>query len=142
MGQTAALTRPEGLCKPPPTMTDQGSAGGIEEILRRRREKATRLAEGGWPSFPNGIVVPQTTKDVREAAGEPNNQPDAGDPRFRIGGRLLAVRDGGKQMFCDLWDREGRLQIQIRKDAIGETVFKQCKLLDIGDLIVVEGRVS
>ena len=139
MGQTAALTRSEGLCKPPPTMTDQGTAGGIEEILRRRREKATRLNEQGWASFPNGIVVPHTTTDVREAAGEPPNKPEEDDPRFRIGGRLLAIRDGGKQMFCDLWDRTGRLQLQIRKDVIGEDDFKRCKLLDIGDIIAVEG---
>ncbi len=120
-------------------MTDQGSAGGIDEIIRRRREKASRLAEQGWASFPNGIAVPQTTETVRAAPGESANQPQADDPRFRIGGRLLAVRDGGKQMFCDLWDRDGRLQIQIRKDVIGEDDFKRCKLLDIGDIVVVEG---
>ena len=120
-------------------MTDQGSAGGIDEIIRRRREKASRLAEQGWASFPNGIAVPQTTEAVRSAPGEPANQPEADDPRYRIGGRLLAVRDGGKQMFCDLWDRDGRLQIQIRKDVIGEDDFKRCKLLDIGDIVVVEG---
>ncbi len=120
-------------------MTEQGSAGGIEEILRRRREKAGRLAEGGWASFPNDIRVPQTTADVRDAEGEPSNKPEEDGPRFRIGGRLLAIRDGGKQMFCDLWDRSGRLQLQIRKDVVGEDVFKQCKLLDIGDIVVVEG---
>ena len=120
-------------------MTEQGSAGGIDEILRRRREKASRLAEQGWASFPNGISVPQTTADVREAAGDPSNQPEQSDPRFRIGGRLLAVRDGGKNIFCDLWDRDGRLQLQIRKDVVGEDVFKRCKLLDIGDIIAVEG---
>ena len=120
-------------------MTDQGSAGGIEEILRRRKEKAERLADQGWASFPNGITVEQTTQTVRDAAGDPPNQPGDDDPQFRIGGRLLAIRDGGKQMFCDLWDRHGRLQIQIRKDVVGEDVFKQCKLLDIGDIVAVEG---
>ena len=120
-------------------MTDQGSAGGIEEILRRRREKATRLAEQGWASFPNGIAVPHTAAEVRAADGEPPNKPGDDDPTYRIGGRLLAVRDGGKQMFCDLWDRTGRLQLQIRKDVVGEDIFKQCKLLDIGDIVAVEG---
>ena len=120
-------------------MTDQGTAGGIDEIVRRRREKATRLEQAGWPSFPNGIEVPQTTADVRGAAGDPKNEISDEDPRFRVGGRLLAVRDGGKQMFCDLWDREGRLQIQIRKDVVTEEIFKRCKLLDIGDIVVVEG---
>ena len=120
-------------------MTEQGSAGGIDEILRRRKEKASKLAEDGWASFPNGIEVPQTTTDVRDLPGDAPNQIGDDDPRFRIGGRLLAVRDGGKQMFCDLWDRRGRLQIQIRKDVVGEDVFKNCKLLDIGDIVVVHG---
>ncbi|MEO1337817.1 MAG: amino acid--tRNA ligase-related protein [Myxococcota bacterium] len=120
-------------------MTNEASAGGIDEILRRRREKAERLADEGWASFPNGIAVPQTVADVRGAEGEPSNKPEAEDPRYEIAGRLLAIRDGGKQMFCDLWDRTGRLQIQIRKDVVGEDVFKRCKLLDIGDIIAVQG---
>ena len=115
------------------------AAGGLDELLRLRRQKAERLAELGWPPFPNGFSVPHTTADVRAAGGEAPTEPADEDPRFHIGGRLLAVRAMGKASFLDLWDQGGRLQLQVRKDLVGEEVYARVKLLDIGDIVVVEG---
>lgn len=114
------------------------SAGGIDAILKKRREKAERLAEEGWPSFPNGFDVPHTTDDVR-AGDEHPTEITEGAPIFTVAGRLLAVRDGGKNMFCDLWDRRGKIQLQVKKDIVGEDTFAKCKQLDIGDIVVVSG---
>lgn len=117
----------------------EGGAGGIEEILRVRKEKASKLADEGWAAYPSGLVVKHSTSDVKTAEGEPSTDPQDEDPRYRVAGRLTAVRGMGKAMFCDLWDREGKIQLQIRKDVVGEDTFKKCKLLDIGDIIIVEG---
>ena len=114
-------------------------AGGIEEILRVRKDKADRLAEQGWPSYPSGLEVKHSTQDVVSAPGEAPADPADGDPSFRVAGRLLALRGMGKAVFCDLWDRAGKVQVQIRKDVVGEETFARCKLLDIGDIVVVEG---
>jgi lysyl-tRNA synthetase class 2 len=118
----------------------ESGAGGIDEILRVRKDKAERLAELGWPSYPSGLQVTHSTQDVADAPGEAPADPAEGDPKFRLGGRLMAVRGMGKAMFCDLWDRAGKLQVQLRKDVLGEDLFARCKLLDIGDLVVVEGQ--
>ncbi|MEL6183919.1 MAG: amino acid--tRNA ligase-related protein, partial [Myxococcota bacterium] len=107
--------------------------------MRLRREKAERLAEAGWASFPNGFEVKHHVSDVRGAAGDPPPEAQDGDPSFRLGGRLMAVRSMGKQAFMDLWDRTGRLQLQVRKDVVGEDVYAKAKQLDIGDIVVVEG---
>lgn len=114
-------------------------AGGLDEILRLRREKAKKLEDLGWSSFPNGFEVSHSTEDVRSAEGEAPAEPTDEDPRFRLGGRLLAVRGMGKAAFLDLWDQAGRLQLQVRKDVVGEELFAKVKLLDIGDIVVVEG---
>lgn len=114
-------------------------AGGIEEIVRLRREKAQKLAERGWPSFPNALEVEHRSGQVRAAEGEAPNEPPEDAPLYSLGGRLMAVRGMGKAMFCDLWDRDGRIQLQLRKDLLGEEVFSRCKQLDIGDIIVVRG---
>lgn len=114
-------------------------AGGIEEIIRLRREKAEKLKEAGWELFPNGLTVSHTNQAVIEAEGEAPNAPEAGDPEYTVGGRLLAVRGMGKAMFMDLWDRSGRLQLQVRKDLVGDAVFAKCKLLDIGDIVTATG---
>ncbi|MBK8013610.1 MAG: lysine--tRNA ligase [Deltaproteobacteria bacterium] len=110
----------------------------MDEILRVRREKARKLDEMGWKSFPNGLVVTHTTEEVRSPEGAPA-EPGPNDPTFCVGGRLMAIRSMGKAMFCDLWDRAGRLQIQIRKDLVDASVFERAKLLDLGDIVVAEG---
>ena len=117
----------------------KGSGGGLNEILRQRRDKASRLAELGWASFPNGLEVRHTVADVRGAEGEPQEEPTDDAPRYRLGGRLMAVRRMGKQSFLDLWDHTGRLQLQARRDVVGEALFDKVKLLDLGDIVVVEG---
>ncbi len=117
----------------------EASAGGIEEILRNRREKAEKMAELGWPSFPNGLKVEHTTEQVRCADGEAPTEPEDDHPFFFLGGRLMAKRGMGKAMFMDLWDRTGKMQLQVRKDVVGEEAFKKAKLLDIGDMIIVSG---
>jgi lysyl-tRNA synthetase class 2 len=114
-------------------------AGGLDAILDDRRKKARELAAKGWPSHPNGMAPRHTTDDVKNAPGGVVSEPTEADPRFSIGGRLKSARRVGKMMFCDLWDRKGRLQIQIRKDLVGEETFERAKLLDIGDIILVDG---
>ena len=91
------------------TPSNGESAGGLAQILRQRRDKAERLAELGWPSFPNGLEVKNSVRDVREAAGDAPETPSDTDPLYRLGGRIGAVRGMGKAMFLDLWDRTGRL---------------------------------
>jgi lysyl-tRNA synthetase, class II len=110
-----------------------------DAIIEDRRKKARDLASRGWPSYPNGLAPKHTTLDVRNAPGEVVSDPAENSPRFSIGGRLRSARRVGKMMFCDLWDRKGRLQIQIRKDLVGDETFEKAKLLDIGDLVLVEG---
>jgi lysyl-tRNA synthetase class 2 len=117
---------------------DKG-AGGIDEILRVRREKRDRLRDAGWPPYPNGLEVADTAASVRTAPGEVPNDPSEEDPRYVVGGRLLAIRGMGKAMFADLWDRTGRIQVQLRKDLLGDEAFERTKLLDIGDIVVVKG---
>ncbi len=117
----------------------EGAKGGLEEILRVRREKAERLAALGWPSFPNGMRVTHSTASVRAEGVEHPSEPSPDGPCYRLGGRLLAIRGMGKAMFMDLWDRHGKLQLQVRKDVLGEALFAKCKLLDMGDIVVVEG---
>ncbi len=51
----------------------------------------------------------------------------------RLAGRVMARRDMGKTMFLDLVDRSGRIQLIVRKDAVGDVD------LDLGDLVGVEG---
>jgi lysyl-tRNA synthetase, class II len=58
----------------------------------------------------------------------------------RVAGRIRAIRNSG--MFIDLHDATGKIQIFSHKDYLPpEIALATLKLLDIGDLIGVEGRV-
>ncbi len=120
-------------------MSETGSAGGLDEIVRIRREKAVKLAELGWPSFPSGVVAEHTAATVRAAPGETPTDPPEGAPRFKVAGRILGMRGMGKASFLDLWDRTGKIQVQIKKDIVGEEVYAKVKLLDVGDFLSVSG---
>ncbi len=117
----------------------QPADGGLEQILRLRKEKAKRLEEYGWKPYPNGLEVPHTTKDVREAPGAPAEEPAEGDPSFRIGVRILGIRSFGKVSFMSVQDRHGPLQLQLRKDLLGEANYQAAKSLDLGDIVVASG---
>ncbi|MDR0883013.1 MAG: lysine--tRNA ligase [Oscillospiraceae bacterium] len=56
-------------------------------------------------------------------------------------GRMMSRRDMGKANFIDLCDRDGKIQIYVKKDEIGEAEFEAFKKWDIGDLIEVQGFV-
>ena len=53
----------------------------------------------------------------------------------------MAIRGHGKTCFMDMQDKDGRIQIYVRKDAIGEENYALIKLLDIGDIVGVSGSV-
>src|ERR1022692_1036736 len=59
--------------------------------------------------------------------------------RVRIAGRLMTLRHMGKAGFAHVQQSGERLQIYVKKDAVGEKDFALFKLLDIGDIIGVEG---
>ncbi|MFO0727192.1 MAG: lysine--tRNA ligase [Myxococcota bacterium] len=120
-------------------MSDAGGAGGLDEIVRIRREKALKLSELGWPSFPSAIAVEHTAAEVRAAGGEVPTEVVAGAPEFRVAGRIHAMRGMGKASFIDLWDRSGKIQVQVKKDVVGEEAYQRLKLLDVGDFLWVRG---
>ena len=53
----------------------------------------------------------------------------------------MAIRRHGKTAFCVLRDLSGEIQLYFRKDVLGEESYNLFKLLDIGDIVGVEGTV-
>jgi lysyl-tRNA synthetase class 2 len=103
-----------------------------------RREKLERLRADGVEPFPHSYEGVVPTAAVREAHGdlEPGAETDA---RYRVAGRIAARRGQGKMAFIDLVDRSGRIQLQAKKDVLGDESFERLLSLDLGDLIGVDG---
>lgn len=113
--------------------------GGLEQILRVRKDKARKLEEHGWKPYPNGLEVPHTTRDVRSDAASVGEEPGPNDPSFKVGVRITGIRSFGKVTFMSVRDRHGELQLQLRKDLLGETSYQAAKSLDLGDIVVAAG---
>ena len=56
-------------------------------------------------------------------------------------GRIISIRSHGKAAFMDLRDKTGKVQIYIKKDKVSELDYQIYELLDIGDIIGVNGQL-
>lgn len=111
------------------------------KLVSQRREKLQALRETGQ-AFPNDFK--------RTAlAGGLHEQYDASTPEeleehsatVRIAGRIMLKRVMGRASFLQIQDMSGRIQVYLKKDQVGETLYQFFKTWDIGDVIGVEGRV-
>ncbi len=127
------------MSQKPDAETPAGATTGLAEIQRLRREKAAKLAELGWPSFPAGARRTHAVGEIRAIPGEPPSEIAEDAEIFWVAGRLLALRVMGKAAFADLHDHTGKLQIQLKKDVLGDDLFAKVKLLDLGDFVEVSG---
>ncbi len=110
------------------------------ELLAVRRRKLEALREAGIDPFP--YAYPDVTP-IADAKG-PHEGLESGeetDVRVRVAGRLHARRGQGKMAFLDLDDRSGRIQLQARRDVLGDESFERLLNCDLGDLLGAEGTV-
>jgi lysyl-tRNA synthetase, class II len=88
---------------------------------------------------------------IADVLALPADAPEGQRPRARAAGRILQLRDQGNIYFADIWDwttptrvndqgQERRaLQVMIGKKQVGEVGWQLTQLLDLGDLIGVDG---
>ena len=101
-----------------------------------RREKLAVLQNQGKDPF-------QTTRfDWDTTSGQIKENFDAMEGRsVKVAGRLMSKRGMGKVSFCDLQDRDGRIQLYARQDEMDEAAYQEFKKYDIGDIVGVDGEV-
>ncbi len=107
----------------------------VHELLKRRREELEDLKQSGVIPFGYEYDVTGYSKSIIKEFKD-----DAPAKRYRVAGRIMSMRKMGKASFMHIQDREGRVQLYLRKDALNEQ-YDLVKLLDIGDIIGVEGEV-
>jgi lysyl-tRNA synthetase class 2 len=103
-----------------------------------RRQKLEQLRAGGIEPFPHDYPGVVASAIVREAHGDLEDGAET-DAAYRVAGRLAARRGHGGQAFLDVVDRAGRIQIQAKRDVLGEQSFDTLTSLDLGDLIGIDG---
>lgn len=111
-----------------------------ENLIEQRQKKLRAIAELGFELYPRKFefthTLPQILAEYSERTAE---ELAAQKIPVRVAGRLMTIRPHGKAGFAHLAGGGARLQIYVRLDAVGERDFELYRLLDLGDLIGVEG---
>ncbi len=111
-----------------------------ENVYELRREKLKQIEALGQIAYRSKFefthTIPQILAEYSEKTAEELENPRVD---VRVAGRILAIRLMGKAGFCHLQQEGKRLQIYVKKDAVGDQGFELYKLLDIGDHIGVRG---
>ncbi|MEY8443469.1 lysine--tRNA ligase [Lactococcus ileimucosae] len=117
----------------------------IEELndqMKVRREKMEALREAGIDPFGHRFVRTHNSAELHAEYDENTKEElQEKDLHATIAGRLMTKRGKGKVGFAHLQDREGQIQIYVRKDEVGEENYKIFKQADLGDFLGVEGQI-
>ena len=108
----------------------------LNEVLRVRRLKLQELQQNGKDPFK--IVKYDVTHNSKQLI---DNFETFDGVHVSVAGRLMSKRGMGKASFCDVQDRDGKIQIYVRIDGIGEEAYEEFKKFDIGDMVGVHGTV-
>ena len=108
----------------------------ISKLAQVRREKLAELQAAGKDPF--AIVKFDQT---HHSAQIRDNFDTLENTEVSIAGRMMFKRVMGKASFANIQDRDGRIQIYVSRDDLGEDNYKDFKKTDIGDIIGVKGFV-
>ncbi len=104
----------------------------VDEIKKIRMDKRDALKAIGVNPYGGRFLGTEAVAAV--LAGFAEEKPAL------MAGRVMALRDHGKVFFGDLMDRTGRIQLFFKEAVLGAQ-WAAFKLLDIGDIIGVEGKL-
>jgi lysyl-tRNA synthetase class 2 len=105
----------------------------LNDQMQRRFDERRHLQESGINPYPCSFEVTGHSRQIIEHFKE-----DA-EEKVSVAGRIMAIRRMGKASFFHIQDSDGRMQIYLKKDEVGDDAYATFKLLDIGDIVGVNG---
>src|SRR5690349_19827136 len=109
------------------------------QIIGERRAKLRALRESGQ-AYANDFRRDALAADLHASFdGEDNTILEPKEITVAVAGRMMLQRVMGKASFATLQDMSGRIQIYIKRDALGESVYEAFKHWDLGDIVAAEG---
>lgn len=106
----------------------------INVLIKRRLEELEELKRKGINPYPYSYDVTHISKEVIK------NYSELEGKDVSVAGRIMSLRRMGKATFSHIMDFEGKIQIYLKKDDLGD-LYDVFRLLDIGDIIGVKGFV-
>lgn len=114
----------------------------LNELLQIRRNKLDELRALGIDPFGKKYERTHTAQQIIEQYGQNTHEElEELGVEVSIAGRIMQKRGMGKASFAHLQDLTGKLQIYVRKDTVGDDLYAAYGILDIGDIIGVQGTL-
>jgi lysyl-tRNA synthetase class 2 len=110
-----------------------------DELLRQRLARIQEIEALGYRAYGRRFDLSHTIPEILAQYGQKTAEELTPEIPVRIAGRVMTLRHMGKAGFAHLQQNGRRLQIYVKKDAVAERDFRLFKILDIGDVIGVEG---
>ena len=108
----------------------------MNHILKARYDKLKELQDAQADPF-----VITKAKQTHHSAEVKEHFSDLENQQVVIAGRVMAKRVMGKAGFLHVQDRDGKIQVYVSRESLGEEEYKAYKKLDIGDIVEVSGFV-
>lgn len=113
----------------------------LEELRKQRIKEIEELREKGVEPFSYRYEKTHNTKDIKDLFDEKLKAGEIlEEEKVSTAGRVMSLRDHGKSAFFHIKDSEGRIQVYIRKNAVGAEryeIFK--KYVNVGDIVGIKG---
>jgi lysyl-tRNA synthetase, class II len=117
-------------------VTDQQpESEDLNTLMMRRREELQELLQRGVNPYPYSFDRTALSGEIRSSFTD-----DAPQRDVAVAGRIMSLRRMGKASFCHIEDPEGRIQVYLKRDELGDA-YDAFRLMDIGDIIGVKGFV-
>lgn len=111
-----------------------------QEIVRR--EKLKELEAMGVAPFGERYDRTHTSGQIKELYEMKDKEElDTLQVHVKVAGRIMTKRGQGKAGFMHIQDRDGKIQIYLRKDVLGDEAYEIFKKADLGDIVGIEGLV-
>jgi len=108
----------------------------LETLEQTRIEKLNKLREKGVDPYGAGYDNSTPLNEVIE-----NYSEEEEGKKVKCAGRIMTMRRQGKASFLHIKDWTGKLQVYVKMNTVGEEKYEIFRLLDLGDIIGVEGGV-
>ncbi len=109
---------------------------------QQRKKNLQEIEKLGEDPYPHRFAFTHTAAEIIERHGSQTAaELEAGRVQVRVSGRITALRGHGKAGFAHLLNQGARLQIYVKLDVVGQQGFDLYRLLDLGDLVGVEGHL-
>jgi lysyl-tRNA synthetase class 2 len=110
-----------------------------DDVLKQRIRRTAELEAAGFRAYGQRFDFSHTISQILADYSAKTAEELADKPQVRIAGRVQTVRKMGKAGFMHLMQSGQRLQVYVRKDAVPEKEFALYEMLDLGDIVGVDG---